>query len=71
MEENRRDYAAALAYYEKAIAQLGAKPAAYEAWIGKADVLGKKKEYQAAYDTQMKAAELFAIVTKRRKIYEL
>ena len=60
MEENRKDYDAALAYYERAIAQLGAKPAAYEAWIGKAEVLAKKKEYQASYDTQMKAAELFA-----------
>lgn len=60
MEENRRDYAAALAYYEKAIAQLGAQPAAYEAWTGKADVLIKNKDYQAAYDTQIKAAEMFA-----------
>lgn len=60
MEENRRDYAAALAYYEKAIAQLGAQPAAYEAWMGKADVLIKNKDYQAAYDTQIKAAEMFA-----------
>ncbi|MBQ7908350.1 MAG: tetratricopeptide repeat protein [Elusimicrobiaceae bacterium] len=60
MEENRKDYGAALAYYQRAITELGAKPAAYEAWTGKADVLIKNKEYQAAYDTQVKAAELFA-----------
>lgn len=60
MEENRKDYGAALAYYQKAISELGAKPAAYEAWTGKADVLIKNKDYQAAYDTQIKTAELFA-----------
>ncbi len=60
MEENRKNYAAALAYYEKAIADLGVVPAAYEAWLGKADVLIKTKDYQAAYQTQVKAAELFS-----------
>lgn len=60
MEENRKDYGAALAYYQRAITELGSKPAAYEAWMGKADVLIKNKDYQAAYDTQVKAAELFA-----------
>lgn len=60
MEENRKDYAAALAYYEKAIADLGAQPAAYEAWRGKADVLAKTKDYQAAYDTLLNTAEEFA-----------
>ena len=60
LEENQKDYGAALAYYQRAITELGSKPAAYEAWIGKADVLIKNKEYQAAYDTQVKAAEIFA-----------
>ena len=60
MEENRKDYGAALAYYQRAITELGAKPAAYEAWTGKADVLIKNKDFQAAYDTQVKTAELFA-----------
>lgn len=60
MEENRKDYAAAAAYYEKAIQDLGSRPAAYEAWRGKADVQVKNKDYQGAYDTLLKAAQLFA-----------
>ncbi len=60
MEENRKDYAAAAAYYEKAIKDLGSRPAAYEAWRGKADVQVKNKDYQGAYDTLLKAAQLFA-----------
>lgn len=60
MEENRKDYAAALAYYDKAIADLGSRPAAYDAWTGKADVLVKTKEYRQAYDTLVKASGVFA-----------
>lgn len=60
MEENRRDYAAALAYYDQAIADLGSQPAAYEAWRGKADVLAKTKDFQGAYDTLLQAADLFS-----------
>ncbi len=60
MEENRKDYDAALAYYEKAISDLGAQPAAYEAWRGKAEVLAKTKQYRAAYDTLLKTAEEFS-----------
>lgn len=59
MEENRKEYAAALAWYDKAISVLGTRSAAYEAWTGKAEVLQKDKDYQAAYDTLVKAAELF------------
>ncbi len=59
MEENRKDYAAAMGWYDKAISALGQRPAAYEAWIGKADVLQKNKDYQAAYNTLLQAAELF------------
>lgn len=60
MEENRRDYPAALAYYDKAIADLGAQPAAYDAWRGKADVLTKTKDFQGAYDTLLKTADLYS-----------
>ena len=60
MEENRKDYAAAAAYYERAIKDLGSRPAAYEAWRGKADVQIKNKDYQGAYDTLLSAAQLFS-----------
>lgn len=60
MEENRRDYPAALAYYDKAIADLGTQPAAYDAWRGKADALTKTKDFQGSYDTLLKAADKFA-----------
>lgn len=60
MEENRRNYDEALVYYDKAIADLGAKPISYDAWQGKADVLGKVKNYQAQYDTLLQAADAFA-----------
>ena len=59
MEENRKDYASAMAWYEKAISVLDTRPEAYEAWMGKADVLQKNKDYQGAYDALLKAAELF------------
>ena len=59
MEENRKNYALALGYYEKAITDLGVQPSAHEAWSGKADVLMKTKAYQAAYDTLVKGADKF------------
>ncbi len=59
MEENQKHYEEALVYYDKAIADLGNKPAAYEAWQGKADVLLKMKSYQAAYDTLIQGANVF------------
>ena len=59
MEENRKDYAAALAWYDKAINALASRPAAYEAWIGKAEVLQKNKDYQGSYRTLTEAADLF------------
>lgn len=60
MEENRKNYPSALSYYDKAIADLGRQPAAYEAWRGKADVQVKVRDYQAAYDTLIQGANLFA-----------
>ncbi len=59
MEENRKDYAAALAWYDKAINALASRPAAYEAWIGKAEVLQKNKDYQGSYRTLIQTADLF------------
>jgi len=60
VEENQKNYSAALTYYDKAIAELGAQPAAFEAWQGKADVLVKTKDFRAAYDVLLKGAALFA-----------
>ena len=65
MEENRKNYDEALVYYDKAIADLGDKPTAYEAWQGKTDVLLKTKEYQAAYDTLIKGSKVFAKEEKK------
>ena len=59
VEENQKNYTAALAYYDKAIAEIGAQPAAFEAWQGKADVFSKTKEYRSAYDTLLKGADVF------------
>ena len=64
MEENRKDYPAALSYYQKAIEDLGNQPAAYEAWTGKADVSVKTKQYQQAYDTLMNGAAQFSAAEK-------
>lgn len=60
MEENRKDYPAALAYYDKAIADLGSRAAAYDAWRGKADVQTRMKDYRLAYETLLRAADLFS-----------
>lgn len=59
VSENQKQYDNALHYYDKAIAQLGAQPAAFEAWQGKADVLGKTKDYQAQYNTLLQGSEFF------------
>ena len=73
--ENQKQYDNALKYYDKAIAQLGAQATAFEAWQGKADVLGKTKEYQAQYNTLVKGADVFVdnttfyhFYTKKRQI---
>lgn len=60
MEENRKDYPAALAYYDKAISELGSRPAAYDAWRGKADVQTRMKDFRLAYETLLRAADLFS-----------
>ena len=58
--ENQKQYDSALGYYDKAIAELGNQSAAFDAWQGKADVLGKTKEYQAQYNTLLKGADAFS-----------
>lgn len=60
LEENRKNYTAALENYNQAISHLGAQPSAYEAWQGKTDVLLKLKQYRAAYDNLVKGADVFA-----------
>lgn len=60
LEENRKNYTAALENYNQAISFLGAQPSAYEAWQGKTDVLLKLKQYRAAYDNLVKGADVFA-----------
>lgn len=59
LDENNKQYDGALINYDKAIELLGATPAAYEAYRGKADVYAKTKNYEAAYDTLHKTASLF------------
>lgn len=59
VSENQKQYDSALNYYDKAIVQLGTQASAYEAWQGKADVLGKTKEYQAEYNALLEGADVF------------
>lgn len=59
LDENNKQYDGALINYDKAIELLGATPAAYEAYRGKADVYVKTKNYESAYDTLQKTAALF------------
>ena len=59
VSENQKQYDNALNYYDKAIAQLAAQPSAFEAWQGKADVLGKIKEYQSQYNALLEGADAF------------
>ena len=60
LEENQKNYASSITYYGKAIADLGMQNIAYDAWTGKADVLIKTKQYQAAYDTLLQGAAVFS-----------
>lgn len=59
LDENNKQYDSALINYDKAIELLGATPAAYEAYRGKADVYTKTKDYASAYDTLIQTAALF------------
>ncbi|MBO4674863.1 MAG: tetratricopeptide repeat protein [Elusimicrobiaceae bacterium] len=66
LEENERNYDAALSYYDKAIRTLGSSPAAFEAYTGKADVYKKKKDFDSAYRELQQASTVFAGYEKRR-----
>ena len=59
LEENNKDYEPALIHYDKAIEALGTTPAAYEAYIGKADVYKKMKNFESAYASLQKTANAF------------
>lgn len=60
LDENNKQYDGALINYDKAIELLGATPAAYEAYRGKADVYAKTKNYESAYNTLHQTAALFS-----------
>ena len=60
LEENDKNYDAALSYYDKAIRTLGSSPAAFEAYTGKADVYKKRKDFDSAYKELQQAAIVFA-----------
>ena len=60
LDENNKQYDSALINYDKAIELLGTTPAAYEAYVGKADVYTKTKNYDAAYNTLHQTAQAFA-----------
>lgn len=59
LDENNKQYDGAIINYDKAIELLGAAPAAYEAYRGKADVYAKTKNFEAAYNTLHQTAALF------------
>lgn len=59
LEENNKQYDAALMDYNKAIELLGASDAAYEAYYGKADVYKKTKSYDEAYAVLQQTAQVF------------
>lgn len=59
LDENNKQYDSALINYGKAIELLGATPAAYEAYQGKADVYVKTKNYANAYNTLHQTALVF------------
>ena len=59
LEENNKNYPAALTHYDKAIEHLGNTPSAYEAYRGKADVYKKMKDYEQAYTALQKTANAF------------
>ena len=60
LDENNKQYDSALINYGKAIELLGTTPAAYEAYLGKADVYTKTKNYDAAYNTLHQTAQAFS-----------
>ena len=60
LDENNKQYDSALINYGKAIELLGATPAAYEAYQGKADVYVKTKNYDNAYNTLHQTAAVFS-----------
>ncbi len=61
LDENNKQYDSALINYDKAIELLGDSSAAYDAYIGKADVYSKTKQYENAYQVLQKVAELSSI----------
>ena len=60
LDENNKQYDSALINYDKAIELLGTTPAAYEAYLGKADVYTKTKNFDAAYNTLHQTAQAFS-----------
>ena len=66
LEENERNYDAALSYYDKAIRTLGSSPAAFEAYTGKAGVYKKRKDFDSAYRELQQASMAFAGDEQRR-----
>lgn len=65
LQENQKNYAAAISYYDKAIAELASQPAAYEAWTGKSEVLLKLKQPRPAYDALITGAALYQADEKK------
>ena len=59
LDENNKQYDSALINYDKAIELLGTTPSAYEAYVGKADVLEKNGDFQGAYDLLIRTGNLF------------
>lgn len=59
LDENNKQFDSALINYDKAMELLGATPAGYDVYRGKADVYVKTKNYTEAYNTLVKTAEAF------------
>ena len=59
LAENNKNFDEALINYNKAIELLGNTPAAYEAYIGKADVYAKTRDYAKAYDALIQTAAAY------------
>ena len=60
LEENNKNFDPAIINYDKAIELLGNAPAAYEAYLGKADVLLKTRRYEDAYNMYVLTANAYA-----------
>ena len=58
LDENNKQYDSALINYDKAIELLSDAPAVHEAYLGKADVYTKTKQYDRAYEVLHQAAGL-------------